>query len=157
MTEIPDKLILANERFVGRLFLSHGNPKPDAPVADIEPSVIVPLPVTTRGSAWGSCPTMKEIIEETAEFYEVTIPELLSDSRTKDLARVRMVAMYLCRTMTRASYPAIGLRLMRDHSTVIHGYTSIKNQRRQDARLNDEMQVIELRIRQRRLNRGAAA
>jgi chromosomal replication initiator protein len=37
------------------------------------------------------------------------------------VAFARQVAMYLCRKLSRSSFPVIGQHFDRDHSTVIHG------------------------------------
>ena len=49
----------------------------------------------------------------------------MSRRRTQHLALCRQVAMYLCRELTDYSFPAIGERFGRDHSTVIHAHNLI--------------------------------
>jgi|GEM_PF-2463742 chromosomal replication initiator protein len=45
---------------------------------------------------------------------------LLSARRDQHTAFARQLAMYLCRAVTRASFPVIGRFFGRDHSTVMH-------------------------------------
>jgi Bacterial dnaA protein helix-turn-helix len=52
----------------------------------------------------------------------VTIAELEGPRRARRYARPRQIAFLLCRELTGASFPVIGLRFgARDHTTVMHG------------------------------------
>lgn len=65
---------------------------------------------------------IQDIQRAVCQFYRMSMTELLSARRTKEVARKRQVAMYLCKTLTGKSYPEIGRRFGgRDHSTIIHG------------------------------------
>ena len=60
------------------------------------------------------------IIDSVAEYYGLA-PELLrGDSRKKEIAQARHVAVYLTREMTGLSLPRIGDAFSRDHSTIIN-------------------------------------
>ena len=60
------------------------------------------------------------IIDSVAEYYSLS-PELLrGDSRKKEIAQARHVAVYLTREMTGLSLPRIGDAFSRDHSTIIN-------------------------------------
>lgn len=64
---------------------------------------------------------MKELIEATAIAFGVTPEELLSPTRTDELAQARFAAMLVMRRRG-YSFPRIALTLNRsDHTTVIHG------------------------------------
>jgi chromosomal replication initiator protein len=60
-----------------------------------------------------------------AVYFNVRLIDLMSKRRTQHLALCRQVAMYLCRQLTDSSFPAIGERFGRDHSTVIHAHNLI--------------------------------
>jgi chromosomal replication initiator protein len=48
--------------------------------------------------------------------------QMISKGRSKDIAKPRQIAMYLCKTMTSSSLDTVGSLLGgRDHSTIIHG------------------------------------
>ena len=80
------------------------------------------------------CPTVAEIRAEVARFYGVTELDLLSARRTRDIARPRQVAMFLCRHLTKHSLPSIGRFLGgRDHSTVIHALESVEDMMKTDS------------------------
>lgn len=56
-----------------------------------------------------------------AAYYSIRIADLKGKRRHRGVSRPRMVAMYLCRQLTNASFPEIGLRFGgKDHSTVIN-------------------------------------
>lgn len=65
--------------------------------------------------------TIVEIQKLVAERLDVSIAQLKSGNRAQSICQARMIAMYLCRRLTSASYPEIGLAFGgRDHSTAIH-------------------------------------
>ena len=63
---------------------------------------------------------IEAIQKAVAVYFHVRLIDLMSRRRTQHLAFCRQVAMYLCRELTDDSFPAIGERFGRDHSTVIH-------------------------------------
>ncbi|MBR6459957.1 MAG: chromosomal replication initiator protein DnaA [Actinomycetaceae bacterium] len=70
--------------------------------------------------------TSSLIMGKTADYFNITMDDLISSSRVRDLAFARQMAMYLCREMTDLSLPKIGeLFGGRDHTTVIHAYKKI--------------------------------
>lgn len=77
-----------------------------------------------------SWPTVREetdqILEMVAQYYDLNIDDLLSDSRTRHLVGARQMAMYLLRQRTELSLPKIGSLMQRDHTTVVHGIDQVK-------------------------------
>ena len=72
-------------------------------------------------------PTVDVIIEETSNYYMLTPEDLKGQSRTRDTALARQVAMYLIRKFTNLSLKDIGsLFEGRDHSTVISSINNIE-------------------------------
>lgn len=65
------------------------------------------------------------IVEETAEKFRLNSDVLFSKSRVKDVADARMTIMYLAQKLLGLSTGAIGRKLGRKHSTVIHGIKAI--------------------------------
>lgn len=72
--------------------------------------------------------TRIEMIQhEVADYFEVKFQELKGLRRNRWYARPRMIAMYLARKLTHASYPVIGKWFGgRHHSTVIHAVRKIE-------------------------------
>ena len=57
----------------------------------------------------------------------IKVSELKSDKRLKALVVPRQIAIYLCRELTKASYPEIGEKFGgKDHSTIIHSVKKIE-------------------------------
>lgn len=79
------------------------------------------------------------IQREVARYYKLAVDELRGERRVKHVAHARQVAMYLCRALTKDSFPEIGKRFNRDHSTVITSVEKIES-----AKENDEQLRLEL-------------
>ena len=75
-----------------------------------------------------------EIIQkQVADHFKIKVSELKSDKRLKALVVPRQIAIYLCRELTKASYPEIGEKFGgKDHSTIIHSVKKIDLQIAQD-------------------------
>ena len=70
--------------------------------------------------------TPQLIIEVVTEHFNISMDQMISRSRSSDIARPRQIAMFLCKTMTDSSLDVIGSFLGgRDHSTIIHGIKKI--------------------------------
>jgi chromosomal replication initiator protein len=69
-----------------------------------------------------------EIIQKlVAEHFKIKVSELKSEKRLKALVVPRQIAIYLCRDLTKASYPEIGEKFGgKDHSTIIHSVKKIE-------------------------------
>lgn len=71
--------------------------------------------------------TSSTILGQTAAYFNLSMEELCSKSRTRTLVTARQIAMYLCRELTDMSLPKIGQELGgRDHTTVIHADRKIR-------------------------------
>jgi chromosomal replication initiator protein len=78
--------------------------------------------------------TPSAIMNQTAQYFGLTIDDLSGSSRSRVLVTARQIAMYLCRELTDLSLPKIGqLFGGRDHTTVMHAERKIRtmmNERR---------------------------
>lgn len=71
--------------------------------------------------------SMDNIRKVVAEYYEVSVKDLMSKKRSRHIARPRQVAMALAREFTNNSYPEIGQSFGgRDHTTVMHACDKVK-------------------------------
>lgn len=62
-----------------------------------------------------------DIVSRTAEYFDLTVDDLIGQSRIQNIAAARQIAMYLCRDLTELSLPKIGdLFGNRDHTTVMY-------------------------------------
>ena len=67
------------------------------------------------------------IVEATAEFYNINPDVIFSKSRVRDVADARQIIMYLSHKLTSLSSGAIGQKLNRTHTTVLHGIASVED------------------------------
>ena len=71
----------------------------------------------------GRATTVREIQEQTAAAFGISVEALLSSSRAGSLTWPRHIAMYLARELTDQTLPAIGRAFGgRNHTTVLHAY-----------------------------------
>ncbi|SHK38940.1 chromosomal replication initiator protein DnaA [Selenomonas ruminantium] len=81
--------------------------------------------------------TMDVIQEIVASYFKIKIEDLHSKKRTRTIAYPRQIAMYLCRELTETSLPQIGQFFGgRDHTTVLHAYDKINQDKESDNRLS---------------------
>ncbi len=68
----------------------------------------------------------KKIAESVAEFYNITMEDLVKQSRKKEYVKPRQIAMYLIRKELDNSFPSIGDFFGgRDHTTVMHAVEKV--------------------------------
>ena len=92
--------------------------------------------------------TVDEIQKATCEHYRLKQVDLLSERRTRAIARPRQVAMYLTKTLTTRSYPDIGRRFgNRDHTTVLHAVRQIEKLKAEDASLAADVEALTRKLR----------
>lgn len=70
--------------------------------------------------------THTDIIRTTADYFSITVDEILTHDQHQPLATYRKIAMYLCRNHLYASYPTIGGWFDRHHTTVMFAVRSIE-------------------------------
>lgn len=62
----------------------------------------------------------QRIIAVAADYFEISVDELLGQRGSSELSRRRQTAMYVARNVAGASYPDLGYCFRRDHTTVLH-------------------------------------
>jgi hypothetical protein len=65
--------------------------------------------------------TVDMVIRQVAAFYCIAPAEIKSDRRSAELIKPRHIAYLLARILTKQSFPAIGKKFNRDHSTLVSG------------------------------------
>lgn len=91
--------------------------------------------------------TPQLIIEVVADHYKISVDQMISKTRSKDISKPRQVAMYLCKQMTDSPLDSIGTLLGgRDHSTIIHGVKSIEVEYGSDELLRENIETIKKKI-----------
>ncbi len=119
---------------------------------DIELAEHVLKDLITDDSAQEITPEL--ILHATGEYFNLTLEELTSKSRTRTLVTARQIAMYLLRELTEMSLPKIGQELGgRDHTTVMHADRKIRELMAERRTIYN--QVTELTNEIKRKQRGA--
>ena len=92
--------------------------------------------------------TVDEIQKATADHYGMKQADLISERRTRAVARPRQAAMWLAKQLTTRSLPDIGRRFGgRDHTTVIHAVRRIDELRATDSQLARDLEVLTRKLR----------
>lgn len=92
--------------------------------------------------------SVESIQRAVADYYKISVPDLKSPRRTKSFAHPRQIAMYLCRKITRSSFPEIGAKFGgKDHTTVMHACRKIESLLTTNLRLQEEISILEKAIR----------
>ena len=87
--------------------------------------------------------SMENIQKTVAEYYGLRVGDMLSKRRNRSIARPRQVAMALAKELTDHSLPEVGEAFGgRDHTTVLHACRRIKALREEDARIEEDVQVL---------------
>jgi len=72
--------------------------------------------------------TIEQIQRVVAANYKLTIEQLVSKSNSRAVAFPRQIAMFLCKKLTKHSYPEIGRAFGgKHHTTVIHSFEKIQS------------------------------
>ncbi|RKQ69460.1 chromosomal replication initiator protein DnaA [Litorimonas taeanensis] len=88
--------------------------------------------------------TVDRIQRAVCEAFGLSLTDMVSKRRARQIARPRQVAMYLSKKLTKRSLPDIGRRFGgRDHTTVMHAVKRIDELRAVDAEFNGQIEAVE--------------
>ncbi len=88
------------------------------------------------------------IMSETAGYFDVSVEDLRSSSRTRHLTNARQIAIYISRELTELSLPKIGEAFGgRDHTTVLHAERKIRKLMADDRSVYNQVHDLTMRIR----------
>jgi chromosomal replication initiator protein len=87
--------------------------------------------------------TIEMIQKYVADYFNLKISDLKSEKRLKNMVIPRQLAIYLCRELTKASYPEIGEKFGgKDHSTIIHSVKKITKHISFDFEMKNNLETI---------------
>ena len=87
--------------------------------------------------------TIEEIQKKVSEYFNIRQSDMLSNRRSRVVARPRQVAMYLSKICTTKSLPEIGkLFGGRDHTTVIHAVKKVESLYKSDISFSEHIKVL---------------
>lgn len=91
--------------------------------------------------------TPEYIVSMVAEQYEVSPEEIISQKRSRNIARPRQVVMYLCRNMLNIPLQEVGRALGgRDHTTIMHGVDKITEELKTDPSLQNTIDILKKKL-----------
>jgi chromosomal replication initiator protein len=91
--------------------------------------------------------TIDAVQKAVAAYYSIRITDLKGKRRHRGVSRPRMVAMYLCRQLTGASFPEIGIRFGgKDHSTVINACKRIESLQDEEIELRTAVDSLKAQL-----------
>ena len=92
--------------------------------------------------------TVDDIQKAASEHFGLKQADLISERRTRAVARPRQAAMWLAKQLTTRSLPDIGRRFGgRDHTTVLHAVRRIEELRAGDPQLARDLEVLIRKLR----------
>lgn len=112
-----------------------------------EPSMEMLDRVIRRHAGEQREPTIDVIKKATLKIFPIAKSDLEGPSKMQAYVYPRQIAMYLCRTMTRKSFPQIGRAFgKRDHTTVLYAFRRMKKALETDAQLVEDIARVEATI-----------
>lgn len=84
----------------------------------------------------------EQILSAVADFFHIAVSDLTGRGRKKEIVEPRQIAMYLMRDLLDMSYPYIGEKLGRDHTTAIHAVGKVEEELNRNTGLNQKINNI---------------
>ncbi|MDO5742533.1 MAG: chromosomal replication initiator protein DnaA [Vagococcus sp.] len=98
--------------------------------------------------------TISLIKTQASTYFDLTISQLCSQDRSKDVSTARQIAMYLCRELTTTSLPKIGDEFGgRDHTTVMYATKKIPQRMKAEPSVFHDVTELTNRVKQAARNR----
>ena len=73
------------------------------------------------------------------DYFKITLDDIKGKKRSQNINYPRQVAIYLCRTLAKESFPKIGTYFGgRDHSTIMSSYNKIES----DLKTNEQLKIV---------------
>lgn len=87
--------------------------------------------------------TLFLIQQKVSSYYSISINEILSDVKARNVSMPRQIAMYLTKKLTSLSLTEIARQFGgKSHSTIIHGISKIENSMKNDIALSSDVDSI---------------
>jgi chromosomal replication initiator protein len=87
--------------------------------------------------------SIPEVVKIVSDFYNIDEQSIYEKTRRKEIVKARQMVMFILREDFNVSYPLIGQKLGgKDHTTVIHSCTKIKDELKNDTELIGDLEQI---------------
>jgi chromosomal replication initiator protein len=91
--------------------------------------------------------SLQDVLEGVSRFYSVSVPDMLGESRVREILVPRQITMYLAKKYLRTSFVSLGATFgNRDHTTVMHAVEKIEKKLESDAQLQREVRTLEREV-----------
>ena len=91
--------------------------------------------------------TAENIQKTVAGYFNISVDEMKSAKRTKDILIPREIAMYLTRKITKNSLPEIKAKFgIKSHATILNAYKRIEKEMEKSQTLKEKIETIEKEI-----------
>jgi chromosomal replication initiator protein len=88
--------------------------------------------------------SISDIQEKVCDYYKLSVNEIQTKSRKRDVVQARQIAMYLARKYTKSSLTVIGEQIgNRDHATVLHAVKTVMDLCETDREIRESVSTIE--------------
>lgn len=87
-------------------------------------------------------PTLENVIEKVAEFYDLSPDEIKSTSRVQIISNARAIASYIAREKLQNSYENIAKALNKRHQTITYSVEKTKKELKTNKNLNTELNKL---------------
>uniref|UniRef100_A0A7C4M1M2 Chromosomal replication initiator protein DnaA n=1 Tax=candidate division CPR3 bacterium TaxID=2268181 RepID=A0A7C4M1M2_UNCC3 len=89
----------------------------------------------------------KDLMKIVADFYDISLDQLLGQKRNKELVYPRQITAYLLREELSLSFPKIGKELGgKDHTTIMHACNKIEDEMKNNSILKNEISNLKEKI-----------
>jgi chromosomal replication initiator protein len=88
-----------------------------------------------------------DVLEAVSRYFSVSVPDMLGQSRVREILVPRQIAMYMGKKYLRLSYVRLGETFgNRDHTTVMHAVEKIEKKLEEDPQLLREIRTLEKEV-----------
>ena len=90
--------------------------------------------------------SLEDILKVTADYYGVSVKDIIASGRSQSVVTPRQVAMFVSRKLVIKSLPDIAKVFDRTHATVNHGISQIRDRLLTEAKLRSDISEIAIRL-----------
>ena len=90
--------------------------------------------------------SLEDILKVTADYYGVSVKDIIASGRSQSVVTPRQVAMFVSRKLVIKSLPDIAKVFDRTHATVHHGISQIRDRLLTEAKLRSDISEIAIRL-----------
>lgn len=105
-------------------------------------AIPAPTAQATVATAAARPDAMGVIVDAVSAYSGVSVRDLLSERRSRDILRARQVAMYLSRREANASDYNVAVYFKRDPTTVLHAVRKVEREMESDLRLRHDVERV---------------